>query len=135
MHNYKSINSILLQFKNKKVSRETFIGIIVSLILNKELFKTNQDVVKFTNLAFDLNFPMYITRSRTLMVARICRVLFNSDEKSIEKLSNMTSTYLNDILSQQSELNLNTADKYKNTRNDALSNMNKWIGGILKKDK
>ncbi|MCB5311956.1 hypothetical protein [Yersinia intermedia] len=135
MHNYKSINSILLQFKNKKVSRETFIGIIVSLILNKELFKTNQDVVKFTSLAFDLNFPMYITRSRTLMVARICRVLFNSDEKSIEKFSNMTSIYLNNILSQQSELNLNTADKYKNTRNDALSNMNKWIGGILKKDK
>lgn len=134
MDNAKEINDILKQFKTKRFSKENFIGLIVCILLNKDIFSYNHEVSKFIKLSFDLQLPLYAVRSRTLMVAKICRHLVNFNEKEIDRLNNKIYTNLTLALAEKFNLSNYSDDKSKNIKNDALSNMNKWIDGILKKD-
>ncbi|WP_313140278.1 hypothetical protein [Leclercia sp.] len=134
MDNSKAINDILKQLKTKRFSKDNFIGLIVCILLNKDIFSYNQEVSKFIKLSFDLNLPLYAVRSRTLMVAKICRYLFKFNEKEIERLRTKVYINLTTALADKLNSSTNLDGKSKNNKNDALSNMNKWIGGILKKD-
>ncbi|WP_426448170.1 hypothetical protein [Siccibacter colletis] len=135
MDNYKEINSILKHFLSRRVDKENLIGLIVTILLNKTFFSTNYEVSKFIKLTFNLEMPKYVVRSRTLMVAKICRHLVAINDKEVELLKSIIYSNLVMVLSEQYSLEWHYDDKIKTVKNDALSNMNKWIGGILKKDK
>ncbi|EAV3687781.1 hypothetical protein E2W85_11795 [Salmonella enterica] len=130
MDNYSTLNNIIHLYRNQKVSKETFIGAIVCLLLDKQTFKTNSEVGEFINLIFNIQMPSYTLRSRTLMVARICRIINDMDTKGIEKSSNTTYKFLKTIMLHE----LNQNSKVAGTGRDSLSNLDKWISGILKKD-
>ena len=113
------------------VSKGTFLGTIVYLLMNKELFKKNSDVNDFIATVFSIAMPVYATRSRTLMVAKICRVIVDYNDEQIKKSSNNACNYINSIF--KSKVNIKTPSVNKN-KNNALTNMNMWIDGILNKD-
>ncbi|WP_312284488.1 hypothetical protein [Yokenella regensburgei] len=130
MDNYNTLNNIIHLYRNQKVSKETFIGAIVCLLLDKQTFKSNNEVGEFINLILNIQIPTYMVRSRTLMVARVCRIINGLDTKNIEKLSNTTYRFLKTIMLHE----LNQKSKVAGTGRDSLSNLDKWITGILKKD-
>lgn len=113
------------------VSKMTFMGTIIYLVMNKELFKKNSEVNDFIAIVFNINMPIYATRSRTLMVAKICRVIVGFNDKEIIKMAKSTNTYISEVFN--SEVSTKTSSVSKN-KNNALSNMNMWIDGILNKD-
>lgn len=113
------------------VSKVTFLGAIICLLMNKELFKRNSDVNDFITSIFNIAMPVYATRSRTLMVAKICRVIVSYNDEKIKKASNNTCVYINGV--SKSEVKIKSSSLNKN-KNNALDNMNMWIDGILNKD-
>lgn len=127
----KNINNISQFYRNSKVSKEAFIGIIVSLLLDKQLFRTNSDVGEFIKFIFDIELPLYTLRSRTLMLARICKIINDTDDKSLENQIKRTYTFIKKITSESETVTLS----HSTDKNNSLTNMNKWIVGILKKDR
>lgn len=123
----------IANFKNRKVDKETFLGVFVSIVMNKEIFNTNNDAGFFINDTLNILLPHYVMRSRTLMVARACRILFIADENKIESYVKKTFIYLSYLQKETNTENPSTNQKAK-IRSKSISNMNKWINGILKKE-
>lgn len=135
MDKYNQINNILKKLKSKKVDKETLIGFIVTILLDKNIFSTNHEVNKFIWLSLKIVMPQYAIRSRTLMIAKVCKHLISMPETDIEYLKSVLYVNLIMVLSEQTSIEWHFDDHVKPVKNDALRNMNKWIGGILKKDK
>lgn len=123
-----NLSNIFQLYRDDKISRESFIGLIVCLLLDKNVFLKNSDVGEFISSTFDIDLPFYTLRSRTLMVSRVCRLLSSVDKKSLDGYSDKTYGFIKKFYFHQ-ELNTTPSSKNKST-----SNMNKWIQGILKKD-
>lgn len=119
--------STLTRFAHGGVTKESAIGLFVTIVLDKELLKTNQDVKDFVESVFNITLLPYITRSRTLICAKMCRFLVNKDRKEINYFGIMTRSYFENIFSKEYELQSNKK------RSTALSNMELWVSRMLKK--
>ncbi|EKN6227961.1 hypothetical protein DVP38_13035, partial [Yersinia enterocolitica] len=64
--------------------KEHMIGLVIMLILSREIFNTNLEVSNFISNIFGIKFPNYAIRSRTLMSAKLARHINELDEKEIE---------------------------------------------------
>ncbi|EDP59469.1 hypothetical protein [Vibrio sp. AND4] len=126
----KSSNYFIIKLKSDNLSKETFLGIIVLLLMNKSIFVKNSYVSEFIEGIFDFKVPYYATKSRTLMVAKICRIIIGLDDKKIILSHKKALSYLNEMLDSDVDRNIHNKKKSKNS----LSNMNKWMGGILDKN-
>lgn len=131
MDNIKTLENIVHLYRNQKVSKETFIGLVVCLVLDKNILHTNSETADFIKYIFNIEFPAYIIKSRTLMIARLCRLLNSSDSKTIEKYSNNIYKFVKVIINNDFIDNVSPST----AKPDSLSNMNKWIAGILNKDR
>lgn len=83
------------ELKNKKVLPYKLIGITSELILSKEMFKSNKDIIPFLDEVYSVKFLPYVIKSRTSIVARITRIIAKCDEKDIFKIKNKLYNYLN----------------------------------------
>lgn len=131
MDNYKELKQIQMLYTNKKISKEVLIGSVVSLILNKKILKSNIEVSDFIKFVFQTDMPLYASRSRTVMVAKICRKIFDSNEKEVQNYANKTYSIIKEILNDYSVLEKN--DKLIKDKNNSLTNMSKWIHGIIRR--
>lgn len=61
------------ELKNKNVSTYKLIGIISELILSKEIFHKNSEIVTFLYDVFGITYKDYIIKSRTMIVAHTIR--------------------------------------------------------------
>ncbi|MHB9805419.1 hypothetical protein [Pantoea ananatis] len=136
----KNINSIMSLLSTKKVSKEAFLGVAVSIILNKNLLNSNLEVAGFIKYVFKQELPIYAIKSRTVMTAKACRIIFNSTETEIRIYSDTTFDVMRAMIAELNDVIINTEIAKNNNKNksknkeNSLSNMNKWILGILKKD-
>lgn len=73
------------ELKNKSVPKYKIIGIVAELLLSKEIFRTNSEIEDFLKQIFDIHFKLYIFRSRTLVVARVIRVILEMENDSSYK--------------------------------------------------
>ncbi|CAI1523037.1 hypothetical protein [Serratia fonticola] len=121
---------MFIRFKQGNIAKESFLGLVVTLMLSKEIFKNNSDVASYAKEVFNIHFLPYAVRSRTLMVAKLCRVIINYNEITVKKISIKTYQYINEHFVIEDE---NRIISSKNYKTNALDNMDKWIGGILKK--
>jgi len=131
MDNYKELKQIQMLYTNKKISKEVLIGSVVSLILNKKILKSNIEALDFIKFVFQTDMPLYASRSRTVMVAKICRKIFDSNEKEVQNYANKTYSIIKEILNDYSVLEKN--DKLIKDKNNSLTNMSKWIHGIIRR--
>ena len=67
--------------KNKTDTKYKIIGIISELILSNELFSKNTDIENFLKDIFGMELKAYLFKSRTLIVARVTRVIVSMDKE------------------------------------------------------
>lgn len=60
------------------------LGIVSEIILSKELFKRNTDISQFLMKVFDLSYKEYVMRSRTLILSRTVRHIYDSKDKNYQ---------------------------------------------------
>lgn len=70
------------ELKNRNIPRYRLIGIIVELLLSKEVFKRNSEIASFVKDIFGVELKAYILKSRTMIMAKICRDIHSLDNPS-----------------------------------------------------
>lgn len=93
------------ELKNKNVTNYKLIGIVTELILSKEIFKRNSDISAFIQEIFDITLKDYILKSRTMIVAHICRIMVRQNEfKNKDKLLNLINSKIEQIKNEQTSI-------------------------------
>nr|DAK99083.1 MAG TPA: hypothetical protein [Caudoviricetes sp.] len=82
---YKKLILYRNELKNKSVPKYKIIGIVSELLLSKQIFALNHDIVEFLKDVFSLEFKEYVFHSRTLVVARVTREILSIENDSIYK--------------------------------------------------
>lgn len=71
------------ELKSKYPPKYKITGITVELILSKELFPRNKDLIPFIKSTFHTEFKEYVIASRTNVVARLSRVIESADDDTL----------------------------------------------------
>lgn len=116
-------NSLIIQkikklsfFETEESIRYELYAIFTSIILAKNVFSRNKDIMNFLK-NFDIEFRPYIVRSRTLILSNVLRII---NEKDIQELKIMQKKLIT-IYEQYI--------KYGNDKDEK----NGYVGNILKK--
>ncbi len=122
----KKIKSYL---KKNEVGIIELMGVMGILIISKDIIKRNSEVGEFLKNTLDLTFPEYVIRSRTLMSARVNRVLVNvDDEIQVRKYKKKILEYLESLEEEESkDAEKITKKVKKENENDKLK---KWLKGL-----
>lgn len=120
-------NEILNIINSNNINTCNILGLYTTTILSKEILKTNKDVVNFINSTLNIDLPIYITKSRTLICAKCSRLIFNY---SIEEQKNIYDLYIENLYKldvfksndKNDIFNVKQKKHYKN--NEKLS---KWL--------
>lgn len=115
LHYYRS------ELKSKNISKYKLIGISAELVLSVSLFPKNLDLIPFLNGVFNVSYKEYIMKSRTLIVARTIRLIYEMDVLEFEKCRKVILEFVN--LASESNDKLN----HKKKKNDSFE---KWMDGI-----
>ena len=121
---------IKLYLKKNDISTIELMGIMGTLIISKDVLKRNSEVEAFIKKTLELTFPEYVIRSRTLMSARVNRILMDIDNESeIKKYQKRVLEYLETLKdSGMSEGPERVVRKVKKeNENDKLK---KWLKGL-----
>lgn len=102
------------ELKNKQVHTYKLIGIVSELIFSKEVFQKNKDISTFTQDVFNITYKDYVVKSRTMVVAKISRLLHLCDNETMynEKLL----IFINE-----------TIEKFKTNEKEQKSSLSGWI--------
>ncbi|HCT8723776.1 TPA: hypothetical protein OUA76_000418, partial [Proteus mirabilis] len=95
---------MLRKLKHGNIAKENLIGIIIMLLLSKNLFKRNIDVAEYVENTFGIELLPYAVRSRTIIIAKLCRTLVNITDLEAKKISIKTYGYI----TSNFEINNNT---------------------------
>lgn len=79
---YTSLLLFRNELKNKNMPQYKLVGIVVELLLSKEIFKRNSEIATFVKETFDFELKLYILKSRTMIVAKLCRSIHSLDNPS-----------------------------------------------------
>lgn len=116
----KELNQIMSLNSNSTL--ETIIGLNITLILSKELFKKNKDIANYLDKVFEIQFKDYVMDSRTLIIARVSRAIYLYPDEKLEKLTIKMKDYFIDTPS-------NLPSKISRRKNEN-ENMKKWIRSL-----
>ncbi len=112
--------------------KENFLGLVIMLILSKDIFSSNIAVSEFITKTFKISFLNYAIRSRTLMCAKICRHINELDDATL-KLAYVQFIQNVSLLDVETT-NAPTSNQKTNSKGKhAIRNLNKWIN-VIKKD-
>lgn len=119
---------IIERLRKNKVDIINLLGCYGLLILSKIVFKKNIEASEFLNYIFKIKLPLYITKSRTLMAAKIMRMIYNikDDEDKIECIIVSTIEEL-EKFNIKKELTKKSNSKKKHDENKKLE---KWLKGL-----
>ncbi|EFD04340.1 hypothetical protein HMPREF0631_1368 [Peptostreptococcus anaerobius 653-L] len=100
---YSSLVIFRNELKSKNVQKYKIIGIISEIILSKKLFVKNSEIDEFVYEILGVSFKDYVYKSRTMVVAKITRIIYNSDE--MHKFQKSTYVYVSKKIEEYKELN------------------------------
>jgi DNA-binding phage protein len=69
------------ELKNFKPARYKVIGIVSKMLLSRELFNKNEEIIDFLKYVMETEFKEYVIASRTLIVARTVRIIEGFSDK------------------------------------------------------
>ena len=124
------VKNIKLYLRKNDVSKVELMGVMGIIIISKDVIKRNTDVGEFIEYVMKIKFPEYVIKSRTLMSARINRILINIEDNSeIRKISRNIFNYLDNIENENksNEPEKNIKKVKKENENDKLK---KWLKGL-----
>ena len=84
--------------KNKKPPRYKVIGITSELILSKKVFENNRNIIPFLDKVFDIEFREYVISSRTNIVARTSRIIYQSEDIDYIKYKNNLYDFIDKLI-------------------------------------
>ncbi|WP_057894488.1 hypothetical protein [Lacticaseibacillus brantae] len=96
--------------KNKTVPDYKISGVIVAVLLSKEIFPHNSDLVPALSQIFSLQFKEYVLKSRTLTMARTLRAFDNLNVEGKFQIKNNLFLLCSDIIDER----FNNTDEYWN---------------------
>ncbi|HBG0376305.1 TPA: hypothetical protein KPD70_000086 [Clostridioides difficile] len=67
------------ELKNKTIPKYKMIGIVTELLYSKIIFKKNKDISSFIKDVFNVEFKDYVMKSRSMIVARIGKIIIDSE--------------------------------------------------------
>lgn len=73
------------ELKNKNIPKYKMIGIATELIYSKSIFNQNKEIFNFVKTVFNYELKDYILKSRTMIVAKVSRIIVNSENINIYK--------------------------------------------------
>lgn len=110
-----SLDELRYYLTKTDINNIELMGILGILIIKKDILKKNSDVGEFIEYVVGEKFPGYVIKSRTLMSARINRILVNIDEQlEIKKISTKILDYI-DIHDDEENSNKRVKRKMKMT--------------------
>jgi hypothetical protein len=83
------------ELKNSKLPKYKLIGIITEILFSKEIFYKNIDISNFLENVFYIEFKPYVMKSRTMIVARISRIIYNSERNEYIEYKKNLLRFLN----------------------------------------
>lgn len=108
---YKNLVIYRNELKNNIVPKYKLIGVVVEMILSKELFKKNSDLVVFLADILGLNVKSYLLKSRTLITAYCCRCISKCEDKEYAALKKRLYVYIDSRIEQLKEENKLKSEK------------------------
>ncbi|EIM6185163.1 hypothetical protein LNN10_005145 [Escherichia coli] len=129
----KQLIKALNKANNMPMTKENFLGLVIMLILSKEVFRSNFDVSKFINKTFKISFLNYDVRSRTLMCAKICRHINELSENDIKMAYTHFLNNINTLDIIFNDAN-KTSQKSTSKSKHAIRNLNIWINANKKEE-
>ena len=93
-------NLVILRndLKNKKPPRYKVIGITSELILSKKVFENNRNIIPFLDKVLDIEFREYVISSRTNIVARTSRIIYQSEDIDYIKYKNNLYDFIDKLI-------------------------------------
>lgn len=107
------INKLIIyrnELKNKNISKYKLIGITSEIILSKEIFKYNKDISPFLFSIFNINFKNYVMKSRTLIIAKVIRLIYLLEDSEVNTCSKQLYTFTNTIIAESKKESNNQFD-------------------------
>lgn len=108
---------------NRNSSLEYLIGFNICVILSRDIFKKNQDVGMYIKTIYKKEYPLYVMKSRTLIIAKLSRDLITLDKKQQKEVVKDINAYF----SIDSTVTL--VQKTKTAKN-----ISKWVQGIINEE-
>lgn len=78
-------NNLLLyrnELKIKSIPKYKIIGIVTELLYSKKIFSRNSEIIGFLQDVFSIKYRNYVFKSRTLIVAKTCKYIEDSENTS-----------------------------------------------------
>lgn len=122
------ISKGILRLKNYKGNISDIIGLNCIIILSKDIFTENQDIEFYTREVFEKDYLPYLFKSRTLLLARTTRDIYNYDDKEKNILTERIYSFF------ESDLKDNRKMSGNRKTNNANENMRKWIRALDQND-
>ena len=108
---------------NKKTKYIDAIGLNTLIMLSKDLFPNNEDIKNYTTDNFKIDFKEYLFKSRTMLVARSNRYIYELNDEELKILYKYMINYLNNNTEEEKENNLQKNNKSK-------ANLKTWLENI-----
>lgn len=80
--------------KNKYIPKYILCGIMSSMILSKSIFNHNDDIPEFLKEIINVEYKEYVIKSRTLIMARSTREIYNMSSESLFLTKNKLYEYI-----------------------------------------
>lgn len=104
------------------------IGVLCVLIISRNYIKSNSEVEEMIEELLKQKLPAYVVKSRTLMAARTCKILLNSETldtmKIQQKLHEILKTSETPLLEEYKKNEKKSRKENENTK------LEKWLKGI-----
>ncbi|MGX8791755.1 hypothetical protein ACW0TQ_08240 [Oceanobacillus sp. M60] len=121
--NYNTINQLLNRLSHNNVDYIDIIGLNVAILYSKEIFQKNSDINEFLEKVYNITFLPYVMKSRTLIVARITRVLNNKNKNELNEIRRKLIDYLK-------YENSPVENKTKSSKKDSNEKLKSWLEGL-----
>lgn len=124
--------------KNDKYKIEEFIGYLPFIILSKEVFTKNTDITTFIEENFHIFFKQYVYSSRTLLLAKLIRYIFELPEEEQKTVIQLFCKLLKNILYEKESINnpkaiekaIEEPKKKKTKKNDGNNALENWLNNL-----
>jgi len=110
------------------INRIELLGVFSILIVKKDILKKNSDVGDFIEAVIGVKFPEYVIKSRTLMSARVNRILIAEEDDL--KLKEIYKDMLDYLCNQEEKINQEENTYKKQKKKNENDKLKKWLKGL-----
>ncbi|SMB95452.1 hypothetical protein SAMN00017405_0407 [Desulfonispora thiosulfatigenes DSM 11270] len=123
----------------KKHNSELYIeaiGLNSLILLSKDLFPSNDDLKSYTDEIIKIELKNYLFKSRTLLVAKINKYIYDLEVDEIKTLYKNMNNYLinkdgkSDKDNDNNKNNRDENNKINNKKNKSKDNLKTWLENI-----